>query len=295
MAQALEVAILFADVVGSTQLYDRFGDDKASTTVARCLRVMKDATKTNNGAVIKTIGDEVMATFPSSDDAVSAAVQMQKLVGAGDDEIQISIRVGCHFGPVVQDKNDIFGAAVHTAHRLTSQAKSKQIVVSEASVNNMSSERRAQTRQIDIATVRGRKDEVALYEVLWQPDEVTGMFPEIDWGSTTNNATRLVLSTSNQEIIVDDNFKGISIGRSDDNDLVVKGNLISRMHARVEMRRGKFILIDQSTNGTFLETAQGEQTFVRRDSAQLTGAGLLGLGSIAEKESLSTIHYRCDG
>ena len=120
------------------------------------------------------------------------------------------------------------------------------------------------------------------------------MFPEIDWGSTTNNATRLVLSTSNQEIIVD-NFKGVSIGRADDNDLVVKGNLISRMHARVEMRRGKFILIDQSTNGTFLETAKGEQTFVRRDSAQLTGEGLLGLGSIAEKESLSTIHYRCDG
>ncbi|SVD19547.1 uncharacterized protein METZ01_LOCUS372401, partial [marine metagenome] len=254
MAQALEVAILFADVVGSTQLYDRFGDEKASETVARCLRAMKDATRTNNGAVIKTIGDEVMSTFPSVDDAVGAAVQMQALISSGDDEIQVSIRVGCHFGPVVQEQNDIFGAAVHTAHRMTSQAKSKQIIISGTSVNKMSPEWQAQTRQIDVATVRGRNDEVALFEVLWQPDEATGMFPAIDWASKAKNVTKLILNFSNKELVVDNKRKGISIGRADDNDLVVKGNLISRMHARVEMRRGKFVLIDQSTNGTFLET-----------------------------------------
>ena len=64
MAKDLEVAIVFADVVGSTQLYDKFGDTKASETVALCLDVMKDATHQFNGTVIKTIGDEVMSTFP---------------------------------------------------------------------------------------------------------------------------------------------------------------------------------------------------------------------------------------
>ena len=78
MAKDLEVAIVFADVVGSTQLYDKFGDTKASETVALCLDVMKDATHQFDGTVIKTIGDEVMSSFPTADDAVNAAKEIQE-------------------------------------------------------------------------------------------------------------------------------------------------------------------------------------------------------------------------
>lgn len=294
MAQDLEVAILFADVVGSTQLYDKFGDTKASETVANCLEIMKDATAQFKGTVIKTIGDEVMSTFPTVDDAMSAASQMQQSISTGDGEIQVSIRVGCHFGPVVKEQNDIFGAAVHTANRMTSQAKSKQIIISGTTVEKMSPDWRAQTRQIDVATVRGRLDEVALYEVLWQPDEATSMLPTIDWDSKTKSATKLTLSFREQKIVVDEGRKGINMGRAEDNDLVIKGNLISRIHARVEMRRGKFILIDQSTNGTFLENARGEETFIRRDSTELTGEGTIGLGRVAKAGTPLAVHYSCD-
>ena len=294
MAQDLEVAILFAEVVGSTQLYDKFGDTKASETVARCLDVMKEATHAFNGTVIKTIGDEVMSTFPTVDEAMGAAAQMQQLISSGDDEIQVSIRVGCHFGPVVQEQNDIFGAAVHTANRMTSQAKSKQIIISGSTVERLGPEWQAQTRQIDVATVRGRLDEVALFEVLWQPDEATSMLPTIDWDSKKKNATKITLTFRDQVIVVDDKRKGINMGRADDNDLVVKGNLISRIHARVEMRRGRFILIDQSTNGTFLENAQGEETFIRRDSTELTGEGIIGLGRVAKPGTPLAVHFHCE-
>ena len=185
MARDLEVAILFADVVGSTQIYDRFGDTKASETVAHCLEVMKDATHQFSGTVIKTIGDEVMSTFATVDDAMGAASQMQVRISSdgegGEDRIPVSIRIGCHFGPVVKETNDIFGAAVHTANRMTSQAKANQIIISGTSVDQMSDEWKVQTRQIDVATVRGRLDEVALFELIWQPDEATSMVPTIDW------------------------------------------------------------------------------------------------------------------
>lgn len=294
MARDLEVAILFADVVGSTQLYDKFGDTKASETVAHCLEIMKDATAQYNGTVIKTIGDEVMSTFPSVDEAMSAASQMQQSISAGDNDIQVSIRVGCHFGPVVEEQNDIFGAAVHTANRMTSQAKSKQIIISGPTVEKMSPDWRAQTRQIDVATVRGRLDEVALYELLWQPDEATSMLPTIDWDSKTKSATRLTLSFRDQKVVVDESRKGINMGRAEENDLVIKGNLISRIHARVEMRRGKFILVDQSTNGTFLENARGEETFIRRDSTELTGEGIIGLGRVAKAGTPLAVHFSCE-
>ena len=298
MAKDLEVAILFADVVGSTQLYDKFGDTKASETVALCLDVMKDATHQFNGTVIKTIGDEVMSTFPAVDDAMGAATQMQGRIssdkGAAEGQIPVSIRIGCHFGPVVQEQNDIFGAAVHTANRMTSQAKARQIVISGTTVDQMSPEWKAQTRQIDVATVRGRLDEVALFELLWQPDEATSMLPTIDWQSKARGATKLTLNFRDATVVIDENRKNAIMGRADDNDLVIKGNLISRIHAKVEMRRGKFILIDQSTNGTFLQNVKGEETFIRRDSTELVGEGIIGLGRVAKPGMPLAIHYICE-
>ncbi len=295
MVKDLEVAILFADVVGSTQLYDEFGDTKASETVALCLDVMKDATHQFNGTVIKTIGDEVMSTFPTVDEAMFAAGMMQKRLSSdearGEDTIPVSIRIGCHFGPVVQEQNDIFGAAVHTANRMTSQAKARQIIISGTTVERMSDEIRGQTRQIDVATVRGRLDEVALFELIWQPDEVTSMLPTIGWENKGKVATRMTLSFRGANVVIDDKKKNANIGRADDNDLVVKGNLISRIHAKIEMRRGKFFLVDQSTNGTFLRSDAGEESFVRRDSTELHGSGIIGLGKLATPDAPLAIRY----
>lgn len=299
MARDLEVAILFADVVGSTQLYEQFGDTRASETVALCLEVMKDSTDQFNGTVIKTIGDEVMATFATVDDAMAAASQMQARITAdaeaSGEHIPVSIRVGCHFGPIVKEQNDIFGAAVHTANRMTSQAKARQIVISGATVERMSDKWKKQTRQIDVATVRGRLDEVALYELLWQPDEATSMLPQIEWEQRARRAnSTLTLTFRDATVVVDEKRKSINIGRADDNDLVIKGNLISRIHARIEQRRGRFILIDQSTNGTFLQNVQGEETFVRRDSIELVGEGIIGLGKVAKPGAPLSIHFMCE-
>jgi len=295
MAKDLEVAILFADVVGSTQLYDKFGDTKASETVAACLDVMKDATRQFNGTVIKTIGDEVMATFPSVDEAMSAAILMHGRISADNKQegrIAVSIRIGCHFGPVVQEQNDIFGAAVHTANRMTSQAKSRQIVISGETVSKMSDQFKDLTRQIDVATVRGKLDEVALYELLWNPDEATSMLPTIAMQGQDRKASKVLLSFRDQNIEVSDQRKSVTLGRAEDNDLVIKGNLISRIHAKVEMRRGKIIIVDQSTNGTFLTNVQGEETFIRRDSALLIGEGTIGLGRVEEPGASLAIHFK---
>ncbi|MGW8368914.1 MAG: FHA domain-containing protein, partial [Gammaproteobacteria bacterium] len=73
--------------------------------------------------------------------------------------------------------------------------------------------------------------------------------------------------------------------------IVVKGNLISRLHARIEQDRNKFVLIDQSTNGTFVHQAEGEDLFVRRDSMQLKGSGILGLGRATEHDSPLAIRF----
>src|SRR5690606_41734876 len=80
MARERRLAILFADVCGSTRLYDSIGDARAQDTIARCLRLMSEATDRNRGRVVKTIGDEVMATFDSVDAAVQAGAELQEAV-----------------------------------------------------------------------------------------------------------------------------------------------------------------------------------------------------------------------
>jgi adenylate cyclase len=291
-----EVAVLFADVVGSTQLYEVLGDLRARDTISNCLDVMKKATEQNHGTVIKTIGDEVMSTFPSADDALNAAREMQTGISKGDtvaaDGVALAIRVGCDFGPVVPAERDIFGSTVHTANRMTSQAKASQIVTTSNMVNNLSAEWRAAVRQIDLAPVKGRSGEIALYEVLWQKDDITSMLPTISWGKDAKKSTaRMRLRFQGREVLVDTNKTEITIGRSDDNDLIIKGNLISRIHCRVEMSREKFLVIDQSTNGTFIITRQGEELFVRRDSVQLSGEGVIGLGRVVQPGSAQAIHF----
>ena len=105
---------------------------------------------------------------------------------------------------------------------------------------------------------------------------------------------RLRLRCQDRELLVDERHSSITIGRAEDNDVVIKGNLISRLHARIEISRNKFVLIDQSTNGTFVQSSDGEESFVRRDSLQIKGRGMIGLGRLPEQGSPQTIGYTCE-
>jgi class 3 adenylate cyclase len=294
----IEIAILFADVVGSTKLYELLGDARAREMVGICIDVMRAATERNHGTVIKTMGDEVMATFPAADDALDAAAQMQKQIAAHPElkvgEQTVTIRIGCNFGRVVLENRDVFGSAVHTANRMTSQAKGGQIVTTATMIERLSDEWRASVRQIDIATLKGLSSEVALFEVLWQPDDVTSMVPAIAIAQKRVKAARLRLRYQGQEVLVEDGRTNVSMGRAEENDLVVKGDLISRLHARVELNRNKFMLIDQSTNGTFVVGKDGEEAFVRRDSMQIRGQGLIGLGKGPDSNSSQAICFACE-
>ncbi len=206
MGKDIELAILFADVVGSTRLFEEMGDLRARDMVATCIDVMREATEQHNGTVIKTIGDEVMSSFPTADDALNAAGQMQKQIVAHTElrvEGQpVAIRIGCHFGPVVLESRDIFGASVHMANRMTSQAKAGQIITTAATVERLSPEWRASVRQIDIATIRGQGSEVVLYEVLWQTEDVTSMLPAIAMPARdTRRPQRLRLLVLDREVV----------------------------------------------------------------------------------------------
>jgi class 3 adenylate cyclase len=299
MVKDAELAILFADVVGSTRLFEVMGDLRARDVIATCIDIMRSATEEHGGTVIKTIGDEVMSTFPSADQALNAAGQMQLRIAERSsltvDGHPVAIRVGCHYGPCVVDARDVFGASVHTANRMPSQAKAGQIMTTAATVERLSPEWRASVRQIDVAALRGQGGEIAMYEVLWQSDDVTNMLPAITLAAHNKRGqVRLRLRVNGSEYMVDDAHNRLTLGRADDNDIVVPGSLVSRLHALIELQRGRFTLTDQSINGSFVKMNGQEEMFVRRDSVILTGRGQIGLGRLPDNDAPQTIHFACE-
>jgi class 3 adenylate cyclase len=299
MSNETEVAVLFADVVGSTRLYELLGDHPARDLIVRCVELMRGATERNRGSVIKTIGDEILAIFPTVDDAVNAAGEMQQDIGARPElAVQgqhVALRVGCHFGPVVLENRDIFGSTVHTASRMTSQAKAGQIILTAGAADRLSPEWRAVTRRIDVTSVRGHSEEMELFEVLWQQEDATSMLPSIAIDARTGQRPRrLRVRFLGREFVLGDGHASLTIGRADDSDIVIKGDLVSRLHARIELERNKWVLVDQSTNGTFVRSQDGKEAFVRRDSMPLQGAGLIGLGHLPEPTAQDAILYQIE-
>lgn len=294
-----EVAVLFSDVVGSSRLYERLGDHAAREMILACVNLMREATERNRGTVIKTIGDEILAIFPTPDDAVNAASEMQQDVVAQPalvvDGQHVAIRIGCHFGPVVFDNKDIFGTTVHTANRLTSQSKARQIILAADTVGRLAPEWRAVCRQVDVTSVRGVSEDMQLFEVLWQQEDVTSQLPSIEIeGRRGHRAKRVRLHYQGRDFVVDDAKKLFTMGRADENDIVMRGALISRLHAKIEVTRDKFLLVDQSTNGTFVVNEEGRESFVRRDGLPLAGGGLIGLGKLPEANAPDAIRYRLE-
>ena len=88
-----------------------------------------------------------------------------------------------------------------------------------------------------------------------------------------------------------DGVRGVTLGRADNNDVTIKGNLISRVHARIEINKTRYMIVDESTNGTFVQREDGEEMYVRRDSARLSGSGLIGLGRVAARGGPLSIEY----
>jgi len=295
-----ELAILFADVVGSTRLYQVLGDSQARQVVGVCIDIMKVATERHGGRVIKTMGDEVMATFATPLAAIEAAEYMQRHIAANDvlqaEPVRASIRIGCHFGAVVQEPRDVFGTAVHIANRLTSQAKAGQIVTTASVVERLTPEWKMAIRQIDVASLKGQNDPTVLFEVLWQDDDLTHTVSSIASLLTADRrvSASLQLDVDGRSWLLNELSLAATLGRADSNTIVLSGELISRTHARLELVRTRFQLVDESTNGTYVQFDSGVERFVRRDILALEGSGFIGLGAVPQRQSKTAIRFRCN-
>ena len=292
--QGIQKAVLFADIANSSRYYGELGDAVAQSYIMHCLGLLADAAEMNHGVVIKTIGDEILCTFPTADNGVQAALAMHHMLGnspipAHPGIPRPNIYVGLHMGPVIEEEGDVFGDAVIVAARLEKMAEQRQTLTTKEIVQALSSERQVPIRYVDQIKVKGKIGEISVYEVIWEEDDVTFVLNVP--ADPQEHKVHMELRHKEHVITVDPQHPAATLGRQQHNDIVVNEKCVSRTHARIEYRRGKFVLIDQSSNGTYLIMPNKETLHIKRDDVPVEGSGVIGLGRRIKKKSVLAIHF----
>ena len=293
MTAPTELAVLFADVSGSTRLYETLGDERALATVAHCMALMRDVCDGCDGRVVKTIGDEVMAVFPLADQAAQAAASMHGRIATEPFEggARIAIRIGFHYGPTLEADGDLYGDSVNVAARLAGIAHASQVITSGATVAMLSPWLRARARALASLTVKGKAHDLDVWEMLWQEsaDDLTTLATRVSMGRA-----RLRLRHGEREIVLDEQQPALALGRDALNDVVIADRLASRLHGRIERRRDRFVLVDHSSNGTYV-TIDGERPIqLRREALVLRGHGRISFGHAAVEPGTEVVMFSCE-
>ena len=291
----LECAILFADIAGSTRIYQTLGNDRAQTSVTACLSRLAEVAARHEGVLIKTIGDEIMCRFPSADAAVTAACEMHEVLRDNPipDALPMSVRISTHYGPVIMEDGDVFGDAVNVGAKLRDVAKAGQIITTDETTQRLSRNLREKVRPFDRATLPGRSQEVGIYEVLWEPTAEVTMIARISQIQRAPFTNKLHLRYAGTERTQEPDTT-VTVGRDLQCDIVITSELASRQHASIEYNRGRFVITDQSTNGTFVQIEGSPEVYLRREALPVSGSGTISLGRSCAQEAEHLLRFECE-
>lgn len=295
MSQQLEkLAVLFADISGSTALYDHLGDELARRLTALCISHMCGEIEAQQGRLVKTIGDEIMCTFASAEQAFHAACAMQHAVERAEYEgdHKMHVRIGFHYGDVILEGGDVFGDTVNVAARVAAITRAGQIMTTLAVADKLPPELREKMRQLMRAEFKGKQGAFDIFLVIWELDDMLNTRIGIPaYRRTAHSNDELTLTYGNQTIRVNKDRRSAMLGRENVCDIVVPGDFASRQHVRVEYRQDKFAIVDQSTNGTYVRTREGDVYNIAREEMILHGTGSISLGQPYSTDPTDLIEF----
>jgi adenylate cyclase len=282
--ETCNVGILFADVSGSTRIYELFGDQRGLAVINACIGAALDATQTEGGAAVRTIGDELMAAFPTPSSTLSAALAMQRrmeelpVVPLAGSSFKAALRIGLHFGKAVRVQDDYFGDTVNVAARVVSLAKARQILTTGEVLDQLPTELQKLGQEIDNIAVKGRSEPLRIVQVDWS-----------DWGESKTYfpgapvrvsliGNHLDVSFGTRQWTLGLGRPPFTFGRDVMNDVVIAGHHASRSHATIENRLDKWLFADHSTNGTYVAVAGQEELRLHMETMILSGSGVISCG-----------------
>ena len=284
-----------ADVVGSTRLYEQLGDDEAQRIISAALNTVRDVSEAHHGKVTAELGDELMVVFDDAGDAAASACDVHTKVpermAIDAPDTPISMRVGIHMGPF--SEADSGSETVKIAQWAASNAKGEQTLATEAVIERLPRIFQAVSRYVDDETWNFVSlEHVTLHEIIWDVEGVTaysGEKPTV--GSDRCKSVTFEYMGKSVKLTADRPV--ISVGRSEQNDLVVQNDLVSRQHFSAQLSRGRSTITDNSTNGTVISYVDGTNQSVKKETLPLHGKGRLIIGRPPKIDETYVINYEC--
>ena len=291
MTRISERSVLFADLRGSTSLYERLGNAEATSVVTHTVNALGKAVTQCGGDVVKTLGDGLMAVFSTPQAGLRAADAMHealdRLVSRGSEHgasaglRALRLQVALARGEVVEMAGDCYGDAVNVAARLLDHAGDNETLATARILEGLGEWERSRFRSLDKLQLRGRAEPVHVF--LQEPlrsfgDTAATAYGDVEAPAVEPECIRLIW------LDVDRVYAGASmpviLGRSLQATYTIDDNRVSRSHARIDWHGGTFQLIDLSYNGTYVRfNHDPELISLRRGACTLHGSGLIGLGT----------------
>jgi class 3 adenylate cyclase len=294
MTQVYQRTVLFADLRGSTSMYETLGNAEATTVVTQSVAMIARVVEEHGGQVVKTLGDGLMAIFPAPSSAIQASDDMHDSLArpgqppgpAEAAELRapptsLRLQVGLAHGEVVEMSGDVFGDAVNVAARLLDHAGDNETLATASVVDGLEDWERSRFRSLDRMQLRGRAEPVHVYlleAVRRFGDTAATAFGDMAPASIEPEGIRLIWLDLNR--IYSGASLPVILGRSPQATYIIDDNRVSRSHARIDWHGGTFQLTDLSYNGTYVRFDNDPEIIsLRRGACTLHGAGVIGLGT----------------
>ncbi|MBK6470033.1 MAG: FHA domain-containing protein [Betaproteobacteria bacterium] len=289
MTSISDRTVLFADLRGSTGLYESLGNAEATSVVTHCVNALAKPVAGQGGHVVKTLGDGLMAVFDAPEPAVQAAMQMHDVLdgmvtrgserGASSGLRGLRLQVAVARGEIVEMAGDCFGDAVNVAARLLDHAGDNETLVTSEVSRGLSVDMQARLRSLDRLVLRGRVEPVEVHVMGGRRgggvDPAATQFGDV---TSVQEPDGLRLMWGGQHQVFSSQKMPVVLGRSPQVAFCVDDARVSRSHARLDWHSGSFQLTDLSYNGTYVRFNDGEIVSLRRGGCTLHGSGSIGLG-----------------
>lgn len=286
MSERKNLCVLVAEVVGGPPLDASLSALEARHAFDRCMRRIDLAIEANEGIPIRHGSDSVSARFERCDAAVLAACEMLERVQSlpplrGK---LLTARIGIHYGGVVPG-SDLPGEGEQIASRLSAAARDGEALATGAAVMLLSATTRHFARPQSGQRAGLDMLDWPVFAVSRQPDAVISRPP------ATRLLQRLRLRHQEEVLFLDEQHPILLFGRELGNDVVIMDPRASRQHARIERRRGGFVLIDYSTNGSYVVEDSGAERCIKGSEIALIGPGRIGCGFSASEVERDLVFF----
>jgi len=300
MTQISDLTVLFADLRGSTALFETLGNAEATSVVTHCVNALGKPVAQHGGHVVKTLGDGLMAVFPLPSRAVMAAMEMHDVLdamvkrgserGASAGLRGLRLQVALARGEVVEMAGDCFGDAVNVSARLLDHAGDNETLLTAEVLQGLTLDQRSRFRSLDRLVLRGRVEPVQVHVMGGRRgiDLAPTQFGDV---SSVVEPDGLRLTWLDLNRMFASQQMPVVLGRSPQATFCVDDNRVSRSHARLDWHSGSFQLTDLSYNGTYVRFADGEIVSLRRGSCTLHGSGTIGLGGSPSDPGSPCVHF----